>query len=249
MRPKNARSIVTIPLTPDQVRCWSHEGVEVSLATTLNRALDPSKTSIDDGWVGLEPTFQSKKIIKLYAKYEDDDEDSYFEHRYIRKTVRKVVLDIERRWRKHKHLGDSWALFDDVRAQEKRDPWNVMRAECDFKINRCERDFELKLGVDPATFEFGAKPIPIAWLYDDRFVQFLEELAFKVPKKNGLTPSLLNGGGQFHLSAKCFLTGSLLADDIASRVDHPELATWMMDWPNCDDRAFRATSARFNAFR
>ena len=57
----------------------------------------------------------------------------------------------------------------------------------------------------------------------------------------------LNGGGQFHLSAKCSLKGSLLADDVATRLDHPELSTWIMNWPNCDDRAQRASRRRFDA--
>jgi hypothetical protein len=40
-----------------------------------------------------------------------------------------------------------------------------------------------------------------------------------------------------------------LADDIATKLNHPELSTWIMDWPNPDDRAFRATRRRFQAFR
>src|SRR6188768_3309743 len=45
------------------------------------------------------------------------------------------------------------------------------------------------------------------------------------------------------------MTGSLLADDIAAKLNHPELATWIMDWPNPDDRAFRATRQRQAAFQ
>jgi hypothetical protein len=44
------------------------------------------------------------------------------------------------------------------------------------------------------------------------------------------------------------MRGSLLADDIATRLDHPELCTWIMDYPNPDDRAFRATASRLRAF-
>jgi hypothetical protein len=44
------------------------------------------------------------------------------------------------------------------------------------------------------------------------------------------------------------MTGSLLADDIAAKLNHPELATWIMDWPNPDDRCFRATRRRKAAF-
>ena len=60
--------------------------------------------------------------------------------------------------------------------------------------------------------------------------------------------SMAHGGGQFSFSAKTYMQGSLLADDIAHRLDHPELSTWVLDYPNCDDRAFRASKARAAAF-
>ena len=109
--------------------------------------------------------------------------------------------------------------------------------------------FEVRFSLDPETFEYSIKPVPLAWFYDERFVNFLEEFLWKVPRTSGLPPSIAHGGGQFSLSAKTFLTGSLLADDIAYKLNHPELATWIMDWPNPDDRAFRATRQRFQAFR
>jgi hypothetical protein len=79
-------------------------------------------------------------------------------------------------------------------------------------------------------------------------VAFLEKVVFGAPRKEGMSASLLNGGGQFHLSAKTVLTGCLLADLIATSLGHPELSTWILDWPNCDDRPFRATAARAAAF-
>jgi hypothetical protein len=71
---------------------------------------------------------------------------------------------------------------------------------------------------------------------------------WNVPERLGLAPSIAHGGAQFSLSAKTFMRGSLLADDIATRLNHPELATWIMDYPNPDDRAFRATAKRLRAF-
>jgi hypothetical protein len=44
------------------------------------------------------------------------------------------------------------------------------------------------------------------------------------------------------------MTGSLLADTIADRLNRPELTMWLLDWPNADDRSFRATAARHSAF-
>src|SRR3954469_1572287 len=190
--------------------------------SSLERAIDPLRTDLADAWIGLEPTFQTKKCIKLYEKYEDD-EDTYFAHPHMTETVRAVVDGIAKRFRRGKKKGAPWAAcFEDVEVREKLDPWQVLRAEADF-----DGMLEVKLGMDPATFEFGLKPIPISWLYDERFVEFLEKLVWGVPEKMGLTTSLENGGGQFHLSAKTFLTGSLLADDIAARLNHPELSTWV----------------------
>ena len=60
-------------------------------------------------------------------------------------------------------------------------------------------------------------------------MRFLERFVWEVPRKRGLAPSIAHGGGQFSLSAKTFLHGSLLADDIATRLNHPELGTWIMD--------------------
>ena len=107
----------------------------------------------------------------------------------------------------------------------------------------------MRLSLDPETFEYSIKPVPLAWFYDERFVKLLEEFLWKVPRKLGLSCAIAHGGGQFSLSAKTFMIGSLLADDIAYKVSHPELATWMMDWPNPDDRAFRATRRRMAAFQ
>jgi hypothetical protein len=91
--------------------------------------------------------------------------------------------------------------------------------------------------------------VPLAWFYDERFVEFLEEFLWKVPMEMGLAPSIAHGGAQFSFSVKTFLPGSLLADDITDRLNHPELSQWVMDWPNPDDRAFRATRERTAAFR
>lgn len=107
---------------------------------------------------------------------------------------------------------------------------------------------EVRVSLDPETFEYSIKPVPLAWFYDERWVTFLEEFLWKTPRKLGLSFAIAHGGGQFSLSAKTVMAGSLLADDIAAKLNHPELATWIMDWPNPDDRAFRATRQRRTAF-
>ena len=133
-------------------------------------------------------------------------------------------------------------MFARVELDDDLDQWKVRRQNLLFHwADENLEPFEVRFGLDPETFEYSIKPVPLAWFYDERFVTFLEEFLWKVPRKLGLSFAIAHGGGQFSLSAKTFLTGSLLADDIAYKVNHPELATWIMDWPNPDDRAFRAT--------
>ncbi len=214
------------------------------MTADLARAKNPSFTGWDDAWVGLEPTFQSKKSIKLYAKY-SDDEDAYFEHPYMVRTVRRISKHLVKKYR-----GLEDRLFEHLEVGEDRDLWDVTRAELKFSFEkRGDEVLQVNFGMDPYTFEFGIKPVPLKWLYDERFVRFLQKLAFDVPEKGGLSASILNGGGQFHLSVKQYLTGSLLADDLTTRLNHPELSSWILDFPNCDDRMMRATPARFAAYK
>jgi hypothetical protein len=219
------------------------------MTADLKRAKDPLLTGWDDAWVGLEPTFQSKKSLELYAKHAGD-EDKYFEHPYMVGTVRKIGRRMAKKYGSKQHHGADWCLFDPPTLSVERDPWDVTRSELEFAFTKAGRQaLQVNFGMDPFTFEFGIKPVPLPWLYDERFVLFLQKLVFDVPLKHGLSASILNGGGQFHLSAKQYLTGSLLADDLATRLNHPELATWVMDWPNCDDRSMRSTVRRFEAYR
>jgi hypothetical protein len=222
-----------------------------ALAPQLARALDPARVSFDDAWVGLEPTFQSKKCIKLYEKLENEEggEDEYFTHPYMVDKVHSVTKDMAKRFKKAKKRGAPWAaLFDDVEVKDDVDPWNVLRSEVRFDYGG-EDTFDVKFGMDPSTFELGIKPVPVAWLLEEEFVTFLQELVWDVAVEHGLSASMYNGGGQFHIAAKCMLAGSVLADDVATRLDHPELSTWTLDWPNCDDRPLRSTARRFAAFR
>jgi hypothetical protein len=89
--------------------------------------------------------------------------------------------------------------------------------------------------------------VPLAWLYDGCFVRS-SLCVWGVAEECGLDVSMGHGGGQFSLSAKTFLQGSLLADDIATKLNHPELSTWIFGFPESDARAFRATAPRFRAF-
>ncbi len=209
-------------------------------------------TSFADAWVGLEPTFQTEKSVRKWAKMaaKKGGEDAYFEDAYMLETQKAVARSIKKRYERHCSEGQPQCMFAHVKLVEDRDPWDVVRQNLVFHWADDKLEpFEVKLSLDPETFEYSIKPVPLVWLYDERFVSFLDKYIFGSAFKHGLSPSIAHGGAQFSFSAKTFLGGSLLADDIASKLNHPELSTWIMDWPNPDDRPFRATRQRFAAFK
>lgn len=224
-----------------------------AMTSVLATFRQPTTTDWRDAWVGLEPTFQTEKSIKKWWKYADRGEageDAYFEDDYMLGTQREVAKAIVKRYRARQVQGAEHCIFAEVELEEELDQWKVKRQNLHFYWDDdALEDFEAKFTLDPETFEWSIKPVPLAWFYDARFVRFLEEFMWRVPRKHGLSVSMAHGGGQFSLSAKTFLGGSLLCDEIAYKLNHPELATWIMDWPNCDDRAFRATRRRYEAFK
>ncbi len=209
-------------------------------------------TSFADAWVGLEPTFQSEKSVRKWAKMaaKPGGEDAYFEDAYMLKTQKAVARSIKKRYERHRDQCRPHCMFARVELKEDRDPWDVVRQNLVFHwADENLEPFEVRLSLDPETFEYSIKPVPLAWLYDERFVAFLEKYIWGSALREGLSPSIAHGGAQFSISAKTFMGGSLLADHITAKLNHPELATWIMDWPNPDDRPFRATRPRFEAFK
>ncbi len=218
----------------------------------LARFRDQEKPAFADAWVGMEPTFQTAKSVGKWTAMSSDakGEDAYFKSAYLLKTQRKIARTIRRRYEAQLRKGRSHCMFARVELAGDLDPWKVPRQNVNFHWAGDDLEpFQVRIGLDPETFEYSIKPVPLGWFYDERFVAFLQEFVWKTPLDLGLSCSIAHGGGQFSLSAKTFLQGSLLADDIAYRLSHPELATWIMDWPNPDDRPFRATHRRREAFR
>ncbi|HVT02190.1 MAG TPA: hypothetical protein VHL58_02315 [Thermoanaerobaculia bacterium] len=225
-----------------------HQGGPVGGLATL---LDPTTTGFEDAWVGMEPTFQSAKSVKKWREMSEEEsgEDAYFVDEYMLGTLRKVARQIVKSWRKADKKNDPACFFDSVKRTKELDQWKDIRQNVTFRWDDKKRgDFEVKWSMDPETFEYGIKPVPLAWFYDERFIAFLEAFVWGIPLAAGLTPSMAHGGAQFSLSAKTFMGGSLLADTIADRLNRPELAMWLFDWPNADDRSFRATPERYSAF-
>lgn len=223
------------------------------MTTYLATFKDPCAADWNNAWVGLEPTFQTEKSIKKWWKFSDlgeAGEDAYFKDDYMLDTQREVAKTISKKYRAKREEGADYCMFAECELEEEVDQWKVKRQNLHFRWDDEDLDdFECKLALDPETFEWSIKPVPLVWFYDPRFVRFMEEFLWKVPLKCGLSVSMAHGGGQFSVSAKNYLNGSLLADEIAYKLNHPELSTWIMDWPNCDDRAFRATGRRYEAFK
>jgi hypothetical protein len=228
------------------------QAVPVARMRSALRTMKASETTgFDTAWVGMEPTFSNKKAVRKWARMsaQEGGEDAYFKHPYMLRTQRMVAREIRKQYLARQKKRDSACVFDRVELERDVDQWKVERQNLVFSWSKGSDDtFEVRFGLDPETFEFSIKPVPLAWLYEADFVRFLQRFAWDIPQRHGLAPSIAHGGGQFSLSAKTFMRGSLLADDIATRLNHPELSTWIMDYPNPDDRAFRATADRLRAF-
>jgi len=219
--------------------------------TVLATFRDPTASDFDHAWLGLEPTFQSRKSVQkwLDMSVDEEGEDAYFSDSYMLGKQQKIAKEIVRSWRKRRSKKDADCFFDTVERKKELDQWDAVRQNLQFHWDDKELDdFEVKWSIDPETFEYSIKPVPLVWLYNERFVAFLEKFVWGPPLSAGLAPSMAHGGAQFSISAKTFLGGSLLADVITDKLNHPELSTWLMDWPNPDDRSFRATPGRLAAF-
>jgi hypothetical protein len=222
------------------------------MTSRLGTYRQPETTDFGHAWVGMEPTFATKKSVRKWREMSEtpQGEDDYFKTPYMLRTQRKVARALLAEYRARRKRGDPACMFAKAKLERELDQWDVERQNLILHwAGDGLEPLEIRFGMDPEVFEYSIKPVPLAWFYEERFVRFLQELVWDVPQKLGLRAMMGHGGGQLSLSAKTFLQGSLLADEIATRLDHPELATWTLDFPNPDDRAFRATRERSAAFR
>ena len=90
----------------------------------LERTLDPTSSSFDDAWVGMEPTFQSAKSVRKWREMsaEEGGEDAYFLDHYMLGTLRKVARQIVKTWRKAQRKKDPDCFFDSVKRTKELDP-------------------------------------------------------------------------------------------------------------------------------
>lgn len=233
-----ATQVATIPADPEPM---------------LERLADCRRTeaqSFADAWVGLEPTFSNRKTIRRWRKYaRKADEYGFFCDERVLAKQERIAKQIVAAYRELRALGHPDCPFAEVEREKSRDPYGLRRQDLRFGDGRGGPCLEVRVSLDPETFEIPIKPVPLAWLYDSRFVRFLQRFVWNEPRRANLHPSMAHGGGQFCFSAKTFLSGSLLADSLAYRVNHPELVSWITDYPNPDSRGFRTTRKRFHAYR
>src|SRR6478672_7937744 len=102
---------------------------QTSTAASLERVLDPTTSSFDDAWVGMEPTFQSAKSVRKWRKLsaEEGGEDAYFLDDYMLGTLRKVARQFVKSWRKAERKSDPDCFFDAVKRKKELDQWKDIR--------------------------------------------------------------------------------------------------------------------------
>ncbi len=222
------------------------------MVAVLSTFHEPTTTGFDQAWIGMEPTFQSKRTVRLWEHLaaREGGEVDYFEHPYMLELQERIARRIVERYQADLAAGAPTSLFGSVHLRKEKDPWGFRRQGLRFRFREPgHRDLKVRVTTDPETIEFSIKPVPLEWFHLDEFVDFLQAYIWDVPASLGLVGTLLHGGCQFSISAKTFMVGSLLVDDIATRLNHPELSCFVMDFPNPDDRPFRATRKRYDAFR
>ena len=72
------------------------------MTEVLGRFREPTETDWKNAWVGMEPTFQSEKSIKLWGEFsaKEGGEDKYFEDKYMLDMERRVASEIVEKYEK-----------------------------------------------------------------------------------------------------------------------------------------------------
>jgi len=148
------------------------------MTRVLSAFRDPEKTDFADAWVGMEPTFQTRKCVRRWQKLsaKKGGEDLYFEDDYILRTQERVARGIKKKYEaKCRKGGRPSCIFDRIKLFADQDQWDVRRQNLNFYWPDDHLEpFEVRFTLDPETFEYSIKPVPLAWFYDERFVAFLE---------------------------------------------------------------------------
>lgn len=223
------------------------------LAALLTQVRDPGRSEWENAWVSLAPAFGEKKAAKLWHRIAvaGRDEARFFAHKHTLHLEKTLFKTIVAKYQKGQSKKEPWCLFDSCERQDDAAPQHGSRRSLVF---RCQEEgselaaLRIHIAATPGAFTCHVEPFPLRWLYDPRFVRFLQELLWDVPLGLGLSPTISGGGGEFAVSAKNYLSGSLLCDELADKFNHPELACWTLDTPRAASRGFRSTRERRAAF-
>jgi hypothetical protein len=231
------------------------------LTSVLTAVRDPERAEWDCAWVALRPAFADGKLATLWQRQATafGGEARFAGHKYVVGRQEALARRLLKKYRKALSQAEPFCLFSQVeygnRRTKKPKPRDRRPASsAPSLLFRCqgddatEHELPVRIGLAEASLCLETGMVPLRWLYDPRFVQFLHVLAWATPLALGLLPTMARGGGGFAVSAKTYLQGSLVADELADRFNHPELACWTMDWPRSDSRSFRATRPRRAAF-
>src|SRR3954470_4975321 len=92
------------------------EGIADEIVGVLPTYRDPQTTDFADAWVGLEPTFQTKKSVRKWRRFseEPEGEDAYFRDPYMLKTEKKVAKAIQAYYRARREGSAAHCLFAHV---------------------------------------------------------------------------------------------------------------------------------------
>src|SRR5690348_8421045 len=95
------------------------------LATYRN----PEATDFGNAWVGMEPTFQTEKSVRKWAKLSSKPggEDAYFLNKYMLKTQKKVAQKIQKHYEAQRQQGKPHCPFARVELHHDLDQWKVRR--------------------------------------------------------------------------------------------------------------------------
>lgn len=186
------------------------------LTAALTQVRDSARSDWDSAWVDLSPTFTDPKAVKLWERLSADTagEERFFSHKHLLRTEKALAKELHGKYRQAQAEKQSWCLFDQCTRAAGQSASQVPAFDLGF---RCQDDdhpdhtLQLRVGLLPAAWSYDIQRVPLTWLYDRRFVRFLQELVWDIPLGLGLLPTLAGGGGPFALSAKTYLVGSLCA--------------------------------------
>ena len=101
----------------------------------LSTFRDPLTSDFDNAWLGIEPTFQTRKSVRKWMELAKDEEgeEAYFTDPYMLGTLKEVAAGMVKSWRKRRAKDDPACFFDSVERTKELDQWETERHILQFK--------------------------------------------------------------------------------------------------------------------